>query len=73
MILTPDICHSPGIECDSDEAADLRSVAVAILIIWPAGSLLALAAILFKIRGAVARHQPSNLSTATKVNKCTHL
>jgi len=42
-------------------------VAIAILAVWPAGSLFALAVILFNIRGAVARHQPSNISTATKV------
>jgi len=58
---------SPAIECDSQEAADLRWVATAVLIVWSAGSLVGLAALLVKIRGPVTQHSPTDLSSAAKV------
>jgi hypothetical protein len=58
---------SSDIECNSAEAARLRAAAIAILVVWPAGSLIGLAVLLVAIRKAVTKHSPSKLSTASKV------
>jgi len=58
---------SPGLECDSDEAARLRATAVAVLVVWPLGSLVGLAVLLGFIRDAISRRTPSELSSACKM------
>jgi hypothetical protein len=54
------------LECDSPDAARLRAAAVAVLVVWPLGSIVGLAALLGAIRGAIARRTPSGLSSASK-------
>jgi len=58
---------SLDVECDSDEAAEIRAVAYAILAVWAVAPLIGLAILLVRVRRSVLTHTPSRLSSASRV------
>jgi hypothetical protein len=63
----PFLWSYPEFSCDSPEAARLRAAALAVLVVWPVGSLIGLAALLRHIQGSLTRRVPSGLFRASKM------
>lgn len=59
--------NSPGVSCDSHEAAEMRRIASVILGLWAIAPLVSLAIILLLVRRSVLDHVPTRLSAVSKV------